>query len=59
MNLSGWTSLHYASQNGHENVVRALVELGDNIHAKDDYLYPNIISTCSINSYHNEFERID
>ena len=35
MNLSGWTGLHYASENGHESVVRALVELGADIDAKD------------------------
>ena len=36
MNLSGLTSLHHASGNGRESVVRALVELGADIHAKDN-----------------------
>ena len=34
MNMSGRTSLHGASKNGHETVVRVLVELGVDIHAK-------------------------
>ena len=50
MNLSGETSLHYASENGHESVVRALLELGVDIDAKEDKEYPNIISTCSMKS---------
>ena len=49
MNLSGETSLHYASQNGHASLVRSLVDLGAHIHAKSKR-YPNVISTCSINS---------
>ena len=49
MNLSEYTSLHYASKKGHENVVRALVELGVDIDAKDKK-YPNVISTCFMNS---------
>ena len=40
VNLSGRTSLHYASSNGHESVVQTLVELGADIHAKD-IEYPN------------------
>ena len=42
MNLSGWTSLHNASGYGHESVVRALIELGGDIHAKNK-LYPYVI----------------
>ena len=34
MNLSGKPSLHTASDNGHESVVRVLVELSANIDAK-------------------------
>ena len=49
INLSGWTSFHCASANGDETIVRALVELGVDIHAKDNE-YPNVISTCSMNS---------
>ena len=48
MNLSGYTSLHYASGYNHESVVRSLVELRANIHVKD-YKYPNFISTCFMN----------
>ena len=40
MNLRGYTSLHYASRNGHDNVFRVLVELGADIHVKDNE-YPN------------------
>ena len=36
MHLSGNTSLHWTSRKGHESVVRALVELGADIHAKDN-----------------------
>ena len=34
--MSGMTSLHIASYNGHESVVRALVELGADIDANDN-----------------------
>lgn len=36
INLSGLTSLHYASQNVHESVVHSLVKFGADIHATDD-----------------------
>ena len=36
MHLSGNTSLHWTSRKGHESVVRALVELGADVHAKDN-----------------------
>ena len=48
MNLSGSTSLHDASYNyysDHESVVRTLLELGADIHAKDNE-YPNAISSA-------------
>ena len=37
MDLSGLTNLHYASQNGHESVVRALVELDADIDAGNNW----------------------
>ena len=49
MDLSDRTSLYRASLEGHESVVRALVEMGVDIHAKDNE-YPNVISECSMNS---------
>ena len=36
MNLSGRTSLHHAIKNGFGSVVRTLVKLGADIHAKDN-----------------------
>ena len=45
MNLGEMTSLHYASKNGHESVVRTLVEFGVFIHEKDN-TYPHTIYTC-------------
>ena len=36
MDLSGETSLHAASKRRNDSVVRALVELGADIHAKDN-----------------------
>ena len=38
MILRGWTSLECAIYHGHENVVRVLVELGADIHAKNKEL---------------------
>ena len=35
INLSGLTSLHHASQNGYETLVRKLVQFGVDIHEKD------------------------
>jgi len=54
MNLSEETSLHIASKNGHESVVRALVELGVDIHAKDnEYTVPFQITALSNNGRKN------
>ncbi len=34
-NYLGWTSLHYASRNGHQSVVELLFDSGSNIDQKD------------------------
>ncbi len=49
---SGWTALHHACKNGHEDSIKTLIDMGANISSKSSLGLTPLHIACLNNNYH-------